>query len=640
MPANLAADREGDDGMRVRTLRHLLAVLLLASLPHSPRAAAATGAISNIVVIHYDVQADGQYVRTVHLERKAQSDSEARSIAVLPWQYDASRSQVDVESAYTEKADGGKLMVDPGTLRDQPAGGPGSPASAAGLRQKLIRFQGVTAGDSVVINLRERAYRPLLPGLFSFALMYDFTQLWDVRISVSVPAGMRLLADADGPVGGEVSDGAEVTYGWRYRTTDFKPIDVAMLAPIARLPRLIVTSAASWQQIAGDYAALALPQAAVTGTVDDTAEVATHGLTDRRAIAERLYDWVAANIAYTPVPPGDTRVLPRPADAVLQAKSGDSADQAVLLAALLKAKGIPCELVLVPFDSVFRLSVPALLEQLNHVLVYLPEFGIYADTTAGPLPFGVLPLNDYGKPALYAVSGGKAVGMIPLLAPGATSSTYTVTAHLTPDDQVVGDSRTEATGPLELTLRRTATALKAADPESVADSLFQTLAERGSGRFDPPPAAPAGADAPYALSGHFSSSVWPLLTKDDRLKMPTGLRLLPRPGDLLIGPLDVPDLPASEPTPCYPGRQVSTVSLDLGAKYRVLHLPSDRKIANAAFSYESHWSVQGQVVSVRREMVSRVTGPLCSGKLREDTAAALHEILQDDAQTVSLQPVP
>ena len=625
--------------MWVRTLRRLLAVLCLAGLPHSPRAAQPE-AISNRVFIHYDVQADGTSVRTVHLERKAGTDSEARSMAVLTWQYDPRRSQVDIEAAYTLKADGSKLMVDPAMLRDQPVQGPGMSPLSGGLQQKLIRFPGVTNGDSVVVDLRERDTHPLLPGVFSVAVMYDQTQLWDARVSISVPARVKLLADAVGPVGDEVSDGAEVTYGWNYHSANFRQIDIAMLAPIARLPRLIVTSAPDWQQISRDYDALILPMAAVTDRVDDTAEEATHGLTDRRSIAEHLCAWVAANIAYAPGPPDEARVVPRPADAVLTTKSGDSADQATLLAALLKAKAIPSELALVPFDNVYRLSVPAPFEQLNHALVYLPDFGVYADPTAGPLPFGLLPLNDYGKPVVYANAAGQAAGMIPPLAPGVASSTYTTTAHLTADDQVIGDSRTEATGPFELVLRRLAAALAKGQSEQVADALFQALGERGSGRFDPPPAASNDAAAPFALTGHFSTSVWPLLSASDHLKMPTGMRVLARPGDLLIGPLDATDMPASEPTPCYPGHQVSTVSLDLGPKYQVLQLPADRNITNDAFSYQSHWSEQGQIVTVTRDFVSRVTAPLCSGKLREEAAAALHEIQRDYAETVALRRTP
>ena len=621
--------------MQVGMLRRLLAVLFLACLPYCSHAAT-PGPISNVIVLHYDVAANGTYVRTLHLERHAATNNEASALAVLPWQYDTARARVDVLDAYTLKADGRKVAADPASFRDLPLDGPAAAWAPPTVRQKLIRFPGVTAGDSMVLDLREHVFKPRLPGIFSLALMFDRTQLWDVRVTFSLPAAMKLDADAVGPVASKVSDGAEVTYAWRYRTTSFLPLEVTMLAPIERLPRLIVTTAASWEQVAHAYAAAALPQEALTSRVSDTAALVTQGLTDPRAMAERLYDWVGSHIAFLPVPLGDAEIPPQTADAVLKAKAGDSAGVAVLLASLLKAKGIDSKLALISIDSTYHLSVPAPFSQLSHVLLYLPQFRTYADATAGSLPFGVLPFDEYGKPVLYAVTRGDVLGTIPMLPPDAATATFVTTAHLTPNDMVVGDSRTEATGPFQLALRTTAASVAAGNAEPAADAQLQALGEAGTGRFDAPAAASTGA--PYALSGHFAVSVWSLLNDQDRLTMPIGLRLLPRPGDFLIGPLDAPDLPASEPTTCFPGRDVSTVTLDVAPKYRVLQLPPDRKIANDAFSYESHWSVQGQAVTVRREMVSRVTKPVCSGRLRAVAAAALREIRQDYAETVALAP--
>jgi hypothetical protein len=292
--------------------------------------------------------------------------------------------------------------------------------------------------------------------------------------------------------------------------------------------------------------------------------------------------------------------------------------------------------VLIPADNVYRLSVPAPFVQLNHVLLYLPEFRTYADTTAGPLPFGVLPFNEYGKPALYAVTQGDALGTTPMLAPGAATVTFTTTARLTADNMIVGDSRTEATGPFELPLRNAAASVAAGNAEQAAEAQLRMLGQAGTGRFDAP--AAAQGDGSYAVSGHFAVSLWPLLSANNHLAMPTGLRLVPPPGDLLIGPLEAPDLPAGEPTTCFAGHQLSTVTLDLAPGYRVLHLPPDRTITTDAFRYQSHWSLQGQAVTVRREMVSKVTTAVCSGRLRETTAVALREIRQDYAETVALAP--
>ena len=47
--------------------------------------------------------------------------------------------------------------------------------------------------------------------------------------------------------------------------------------------------------------------------------------------------------------------------------------------------------MLLNLDTAYTLSAPPTLAQINHVISYLPEFDLYADTTTGVAPFGVLP---------------------------------------------------------------------------------------------------------------------------------------------------------------------------------------------------------------------------------------------------------
>ena len=149
-------------------------------------------------------------------------------------------------------------------------------------------------------------------------------------------------------------------------------------------------------------------------------------------------------------------------------------------------------------------------------------------------------------------------------APGAADMTLTTTAHLTADDMIVGDSRTEATGPFAVALRLAAKRFAAAGAEVAGVGQLRLMDEQ---RHRPLRSAAAEAeDAADALAGHFSVSAWTHISADHRLSLPDGLVVLPLPGDLLIGPLEMPTLPASEPTPCFAGRQVETVTLDVGPK--------------------------------------------------------------------------
>jgi hypothetical protein len=729
--------------MRLRLLRLLLAAPLLACLPH-PAPAADPPGITNRVRLDIDLQPDGRSTRTLRLERRAGTDAAANELALFRWPYSPARDQVEIIAASIRKADGSTRPVDPARIRDVPFDAAAASAAGTGRREKLIPFRGLLAGDSIVVALRETVRQPRLPHLFSLALLYDPGQAWtDARVSITAPGTMHLQAEAAGPIASAVSDGALVTYAWRYRTTDARADSPAVMAPITRLPRLLVTNATDWTQVGRAYAALAAPSAAVTATVRARAEALTQGVAEPRAMAQRLYAWVARSIHATGVALGDDALPPRSADAVLATGSGDSQDVAALLAALLAAKGIASEPVLIGLDNQYQLDIPVPFAQLDHVLLYLPAFGLYADPTMGGARLGALPFVEYGKPVLHAVASGPVLRTTPVLPPGTARVTVTTTERLTPDTMIVGDTRTEASGPFALSLRQVARAMVADGLAAAATAQLRADGETGSGAFDQPPdpspaeamrspagdtpqAAPAatrgggtvgthaiaggndspigdttrtggdndssigdtvratggngspggdtvratgdndspggdtvratgGNDSPggdtartggddsrpaYAIAGHFVIGGWPHLSADHRLSLPGGLLVLPRPGDVLIGPLHITALPASAPTPCFSGREVETLSLDVGPRYRVHTLPSDSTIRTDAFSFHAHWSQQGHVVTVRRELESRLTVPVCAGALRAATAQALQTIRADYAQTVALEPVP
>ena len=155
----------------------------------------------------------------------------------------------------------------------------------------------------------------------------------------------------------------------------------------------------------------------------------------------------------------------------------------------------------------------------------------YADTMAGSARFGELPFAEYGKPVVHAVATGEVSGSTPILPPGAAGMTLTTIAHLTANDMIVGDSRTEATGPFGIALRLAARRFAAVGLEVAGTRQLRLLGESGTGRFD---ATPAGeGDAATAVPGHFAVSGWSHISAEHRFSLPDGLLVLPRPGDPL-----------------------------------------------------------------------------------------------------------
>ena len=152
----------------------------------------------------------------------------------------------------------------------------------------------------------------------------------------------------------------------------------------------------------------------VTPRVLAKANEITAGITDRREQARKLYEWVAGHVRYVALLFGDGGVAPHAADTILADSYGDCKDHAVLYSALLKAKGISSQPVIInATNGYFVPQVPQLLT-FNHMIVWLPEFGLYADTTANSAPFGALPQFEYGKPVIR-VGNGVALQHTPVL---------------------------------------------------------------------------------------------------------------------------------------------------------------------------------------------------------------------------------
>jgi len=611
----------------------LLAAVLLA-VAH--RVDAAPAPITNLLLTSdYEVQSDGRFDRVTHMERRASNDAAAQAIAQFAFSYSPSIEKLEIVEAYTRKADGQILRVDPSAIRDQLPAGDRALLTFTDGRQKVIVFPQVAAGDTIVFTASQHVLHPRFPRLFAVSHLFYRTEDWDdVRISIQAPSTLPLQFDA---VGAEVerSEAAgTIHYTWHFRASAASIEEPAAIAPIDELPRLIVTSAPDWDSIGHAYAAIAEPKAAVTPRVQALADEITAGVGDRRQQAERLYQWVSLHIRYVAIFLGNGAIEPHDADTVLANGYGDCKDHTVLFAALLRVKGIDSESVLINLGNSYQLTVPAPFPRLNHAISYLPEFGVYADTTARLARFGTLPFQEYGKPVILAVRSGPVLRQLPPLPPGAATTALTTTARFTADGRIIGDSTTEATGPFALSLRIAEQRVEAMGAEVGAAKQLRSFGEEGTGRFAFP-ATDLSAETVTA-SGHFDLDGGIHLTGGNILSLPSGLRLLIRPGDLLLGPLGLRGLPDSEPTPCYAGRQTEVLTLTLPADRHIERLPQGRKITNAAFEFTSHWSADGQTVTVRRELVSRIDQPLCAGQLRIDAAHALAEIRRDYGDRVIL----
>src|SRR5581483_5978472 len=412
-----------------------------------------------------------------------------------------------------------------------------------------------------------------------------------------------------------------------------KAVPVALVADPDSGPYFIASSVKDYDGLAHVVGALIRPKVAVTPEIQKQADTITAGITDRKEQARAIYDWVSQHLRYVAVDFGNGGFIPHDPNWTMNNGFGDCKDQAVLFASLLKARNISSELVVIHAGNRYKLSGVPWNGDFNHMIVYLPDWKIYADTTVKNVPFQVLPTQDYGKPVVHLVETGPAQHRTPVLPPDLVSSTYKVHAVQNSEGRFDVQVTTSATGPWAAGLRGITDSLQVIGPTGAASALLKAHNfPNATGTLTP--AANGTAAGTVAINGNFQTGRFG--PNGNVLNVARGLMILNRAGDGPMGPLGNTTITASDETPCYSGHQVEDIDIQFASDH-VAGVPSDVHIKTDNIAYDTKWTVSGNTVSLHREFVSKVTEPTCSGKVREAAADALAKIRADYAQQIKIE---
>ncbi|MGE4064917.1 MAG: DUF3857 domain-containing protein [Rhodospirillaceae bacterium] len=595
----------------------------------APAAAPADTIIVKRSAVDIAVAETGEFVTTTTLEMVPANQSAVDAVAQTAVFYRESADTLEIVEAYTLKKDGRKLSVDTAAIFPQLPQGDTSMPMFNDMRQKVIVFPNVQAGDTVAYTTRTATHTPFFPGAFFESLVYPRTVSYgEVVVTVTAPKAKPLTLDVMGATVETTQQGDTITYTWRYSAPQSDPTPrTAVVSSLKETPRFLASTFKTYDELAHAYAALALPKAAVTPAIRARADEITAGITGKREQAKALHDWVSREIRYVSVGLGTGSIVPHDGETTLKNGYGDCKDKAVLLTALLAAKGIKSEIVLINAGQSYELSEAPGFVELNHAINWLPDFKLYTDTTSSLAPLGILPLETTGKPAVHVVASGAAVRATPVLRAGEASTVHRAEAQMDWTGRIAGTTRTTATGPFSIGLRGVADGIEAIGPEKAAEALL----DQGTGTFKLAPIADLSPS--YSIEGRFEAEMTTQVVSGYAFYMPPGYQLVDQTGDTLIGPLGIETLSSAEPTPCFTGTQVEELTLSPPPGLEVAKLPANVVLANPSFSYKTQWTQDGRKVMVRRELTSNVAGPLCTGALRQAAAGVLAAIEKDYDQT-------
>lgn len=581
------------------------------------------------------VEKDGRMTETQQIAFTVASEAAARQMSVQSIPYVEDQEKVELVEGRVAQVGGRTVVLSPDSARPAAENNDTPFPAFADRKTMQLLLPTLSVGDTVSLTWRKQVMQPIFPG--QFAALVPFSPLIEWKsadVSVDAPADMTLTTEARGVTGDVSQKGGRRIYRWHFAAPAVQA-DPAVISALDRHPAVFVSSFADWPALGRAWGALALPKAEASEAVSKRAEAVVAGKTDPKEQARLIYDWVQKNLRVAPMALGQGAVEPASAETTLSRGYGDSKDLAMLTIALFKARGIAAEPVLVNDGTSYTLPKAPMVAALSHVIIFVPQWSVYADPAATGNPFAALRFLEYGKSALRIGAEAATLVRIPTLPDKVagertvTKMTLDATGHLT------GETLNEATGPFAGELRRTAFNGVRMGPARLAALRLRAAGLQGTGAFKS--ADPFAGTFAFAVQGTFDVPRAKAWLEGDAFAMDPGLRLVFRPGDMLLGTLENRDLPAEVPTPCFSGRQEEDVSLTFPAGFKIGRMPKDVRIERPDFIYVSTWTLTDQTLRVLRVLETRMSAAVCEGAQRAEIAAVLPDLRRDMAARVWLE---
>jgi hypothetical protein len=310
--------------------------------------------------------------------------------------------------------------------------------------QMIVPFEGMEPGDLMVLDFVNHEFG--LPGLREHPSDVFFMRrevpVLNARVSVTYPASLPFRYELRSRRGRlEIDETREGDRrGVVVRARDLPRWDAEQPDDL-----FLYTTFASWRALGAYYGRLFASAGRIPGRVPELARRVTLGAGDRGARIERLHRWVADGVRYFGVELDVHAYVPYPVETVLRRGYGDCKDKAALLATLLGAVGIRAVPVLVASgdDDVLPPSLPTL-AAFNHLMLHLPEDGLFLDPTLPHTPAGYLPEHVAGHHAYVIDDGHAKPGRLPEQSPD--DNTFVEDLRVTPRS----DQQYEVVGSLVL----------------------------------------------------------------------------------------------------------------------------------------------------------------------------------------------
>ncbi|WP_322043738.1 DUF3857 and transglutaminase domain-containing protein [Paraburkholderia sp. J67] len=553
----------------------------------------------------FTVNADGSYTKLDTLTLRVNTEAGvARAGQYYVW-FNREMAHVEILDAWTEDAQGGRHEVRPDQIRDVQEVRSFDAPMFQDVQDKVIVFPAVEPGARVHLTWRKTQRVPLVPGWFSDFTPPDMAPTHNFRVIYDLPANVPLYADARGFTALKpVVANSRTRYEYRYDKTNFDRLEYGSVSYVSYGDRLMVSTFPDYGAFAQVYRdASADPSTRDHAIVQLAQSLTAHDATPR-AKAQTLYDWVRRNIRYVAINVGRGEIVPHRVTDVLANRYGDCKDHVALYGALLDAVGVRNVPALVNSGTIYTLPAVPGFGVINHVITWLPDLQMFADSTANNVEFGYLPSTDMNRETVLAGDGTR------LRTPSTASTTRDSDLDITvaPDGSARFVYRLESTG---WAAEQTRSVLRLQTPAQREESLQWELRNanlRGYATLASSPLEATAGPLVVTLTGTLDGFVDPEMTTP----VPTLTSL--------VGGLDASlrywlgEPRRTQPFVCRNMEVTERARIVLPPGLHVLDMPTPQHAGNAFIDFSSSYALDAKanVLRVTRTGRTHFASDVCS----------------------------
>lgn len=560
-------------------------------------------------------------MKTVEVQTLIKDQSMVDALANVEISFNHAYEDVEILEAYTILPSGQKVIVDQNAMRLVDMDTEANSAKFTEEKKYTIIFPQVTAGARVYYKARTVRNKTTLPGYFQIRFTPPPTIEYSlIQFNLSHDPAIKVFNYERGLSGGRISNGpqGEIRYRYLHKQPNIARKENAQVSYSDFAPMVAFSTIETPAELGALLEKLYAPKLAVTPNVQKIADEVTAGLTDQKAQARAIYNWVNKNIRYIALFLGDGGLIGNDADTILNNRYGDCKDHNVLLIAMLAAKGIHAISVSINLGDQFETPLLGTVRPFNHEITYIPQWDLYLDSTQELLPFGVLTASEADKPTLLAALGK--LGRTPNLSADTNRTVSYSKLQIGKDGQVSGQATTEYYGSEEYQARVKFSDYKGQNKERMIRNHLNQFNELGTGEFFPEDVY--DLDKPFSVRSEFSISAMSNFPGPGAMMTPVGLT----PGDLTLSGLSNPDFEATRPFICSSYTYEENVELVFDPAIKITRVPEGitHRIQDSDIDlqYMSTYARDGQTIRVSRSFRTQKPGRVC----QPEKMASLQEI--------------